>query len=252
MTGGIAESSTSQKARGKRKTRPDCEEAGEAGESEGTLDNRDEGHAPQRTERKTYPNHKVRTSLKDRTLDSMFPVAHPSQKLSNDSTEDGIATPATPPVNKEKDINESQCFLTSIKDLRTAVVCAKHSRQRSSFPMSLTPLIASLLPPTELSEILSKHTFVGIVDSSRCLSLVQHSTRLYLLNHGALSAELFYQLGLRQFGNFARIRLDPPPELRMLVALAVDAEEGVKEGGLDRDAVVDVSSTQLYLRSVCL
>ena len=36
------------------------------------------------------------------------------------------------------------------------------------------------------------------------------------------SEELFYQLALRQFGDMARLRLDPPPLVRTLVALAVD------------------------------
>ena len=80
---------------------------------------------------------------------------------------------------------------------------------------------------------------------------MQHSTRLYLLNHGALAAELFYQLGLRQFGNLPRIRLDPPPALRMLVALAVDVEDGATQCGLDRDAVVDVRALFPYFLRSC-
>lgn len=39
----------------------------------------------------------------------------------------------------------------------------------------------------DLTEILEKHIFVGIVDLDRCLSLLQHSTKLYLVNHGALA-----------------------------------------------------------------
>lgn len=54
------------------------------------------------------------------------------------------------------------------------------------------------------------------------------------------SEELFYQLGLRQFGNFSRIRLEPPPSLRKLISLAVDAEEAVKKSGLDTNQIVDV------------
>ncbi|RPD65607.1 DNA binding protein [Lentinus tigrinus ALCF2SS1-7] len=167
-----------------------------------------------------YSYQKVRTSLKDRTLDSMFQVAHPSQRPSVDEVPDGSALPAMTqvPVPKVKEIKESQCFLKSIKALRAGVAKARHN---------------------QLGEILAKHTFVGIVDVPRCLSLVQHGTRLYLLNHGALATELFYQLGLRQFGNFSRIRLDPPPDLRTLVALAVDAEEGVAQNGLKPDDVVD-------------
>lgn len=40
---------------------------------------------------------------------------------------------------------------------------------------------------TDLTEIIKKHTFVGIVDDYRCLSLIQHATKLYLLNHAALA-----------------------------------------------------------------
>jgi hypothetical protein len=39
----------------------------------------------------------------------------------------------------------------------------------------------------ELTEILQKHVFVGIVDLVRELSVVQVSTKLYLVNHGALA-----------------------------------------------------------------
>lgn len=43
------------------------------------------------------------------------------------------------------------------------------------------------LPPSDLTEILEKHTFVGIVDLPRSLSLIQYSTKLYLVNHGSLA-----------------------------------------------------------------
>lgn len=35
-------------------------------------------------------------------------------------------------------------------------------------------------------ETLSRHAFVGVVDRRMCLSLVQHSTKLLLVNHAAL------------------------------------------------------------------
>ncbi|KAI0635254.1 DNA mismatch repair protein MutL [Trametes polyzona] len=226
LTGGIAEP-PSQKIKGKRKTRPDDIDADEAEDanpenSEGAPEASQLGASAsqQPAKRKVYSQHKVRTSLKDRTLDSMFPVTHPSQRTgSGDGQgESAATTPGTPPTVIHKAIKESQCYLKSIRDLRDAVLKARHH---------------------QLSEILAKHTFVGVIDAARCLSLVQHGTRLYLLNHGALAAELFYQLGLRQFGDLPRIRLDPPPALRTLVALAVDAEEGVGKSGLSKDAIVD-------------
>lgn len=94
----------------------------------------------------------------------------------------------------------------------------------------------------DLSDILGQHTFVGIVDLDKCLSLVQYSTKLYLVNHASLgyfdrslsftsnanlifSEELFYQLGLRQFGDMQKIKLQPPPSLKTLISIAVEAEE---------------------------
>ena len=55
--------------------------------------------------------------------------------------------------------------------------------------------------------------------------------------------ELFYQLGLRQFGDFNRIKLEPPPPLRILVTLAVDAEEGTKHSHLSKPELVEVTIT---------
>ena len=40
---------------------------------------------------------------------------------------------------------------------------------------------------SELTEIIEKHIFVGIVDLTKTLSLLQHSTRLYLVNHCSLA-----------------------------------------------------------------
>ncbi|KDQ10268.1 hypothetical protein BOTBODRAFT_36380 [Botryobasidium botryosum FD-172 SS1] len=198
---------------------------------------------------KPLPQHKVRTSQKDRTLDSMFlpNLSHSSDKdkdkdkdkakernedgdkedTESASAPSGTTTPpqSSAPRSKRKaeararnDIKESECFLTSVVGLREAVKTQKH---------------------TQLSEIIEKHTFVGIVDLVRSLSLLQHSTKLYLVNHGALAEELFYQLGLRQFGNFRRLKLDPAPPLRTLISLAVATEEGIKEQGLDCDTVTD-------------
>lgn len=39
----------------------------------------------------------------------------------------------------------------------------------------------------ELTEILQKHVFVGVVDLFRELSVVQVLKKLYLINHGALA-----------------------------------------------------------------
>ena len=52
--------------------------------------------------------------------------------------------------------------------------------------------------------------------------------------------ELFYQLGLRQFGNFGHFRLDPPAPLHRLISLAVENEDGIEKCGLQKVQVIDV------------
>lgn len=56
--------------------------------------------------------------------------------------------------------------------------------------------------------------------------------------------ELFYQLGLRQFGDFRRLKLEPPPPLRTLVEIGVNAERSVNTSRLSKTEIVDVSLTQ--------
>jgi len=51
---------------------------------------------------------------------------------------------------------------------------------------------------------------------------------------------MFYQLALLQFGDYNRLRLDPPPSLRALVKLAVDVEEGTERSGMSKDEIVNV------------
>ncbi|KAL0571895.1 DNA mismatch repair protein Mlh1 [Marasmius crinis-equi] len=176
---------------------------------------------------KVYSHKKVRTSLQDRTLDSMFPVANPSHitgASGSKTTKSGI--PATP-VSRYREVKESDCNLTSVNALRRAIIKKRHK---------------------SLTEILEKHTFVGIVDLDRCLSLVQHSTKLYLVNHGALAAELFYQLGLRQFGDMSRLKLDPPPPLRKLIEIAVEAEETEGHTMLSKPQIVERIHSILFER----
>ncbi|KAF5345184.1 hypothetical protein D9758_009705 [Tetrapyrgos nigripes] len=179
----------------------------------------DKQQGPSRQQpKKVYSHHKVRTSLADRTLDSMFPVLN-SSHIAPDKQKSSIpSTPSTQLTSRYKEIKESECFLTSVKSLRKALVKGKHKA---------------------LTEILEKHTFVGIVDTNRCLSLLQYSTKLYLVNHGAFAEELFYQLGLRQFGDFSRLKLDPPPPLKKLVEIAVEAEAISEETELTKPQIVD-------------
>ncbi|KAH0581893.1 hypothetical protein H2248_011575 [Termitomyces sp. 'cryptogamus'] len=211
LTGGVASTGQelSQKRKGKQREISDPVEEDDE-ESSSNLSKASKL-------KKTLSQHKVRTSLKDRTLDSMFPVENPAHVASS-SSQGKSQDESTGKTLKSREIKESVCFLTSVLDLRRKITKGKHR---------------------QLTEILEKHTFVGIVDLQRSLSLIQHSTNLYLVNHGSLAEELFYQLGVRQFGNFSRMKLDPPPPLRNLVEIAVNAEDSTKNSKLTKSQIID-------------
>ncbi|KAF7300657.1 DNA-mis-repair domain-containing protein [Mycena chlorophos] len=215
LTGGIADPSNalSKKRKGKQRAQDDDEEEGEEG---------DDGKTRPSPPKKTASQYKVRTSMQDRTLDSMFPVLNPTQIQGGDP---GSASAPKPRLLRE--ITESDCILTSVQTLRQAVAKGKHK---------------------QLSEILEKHTFVGIVDLHKGLSLIQFATKLYLVSHGAIAEELFYQLGLRQFGNFTRLKLQPAPSIRKLIEIAVELEETTEESGLTKPEIVERIAETLISR----
>ncbi|WRT68276.1 uncharacterized protein IL334_005252 [Kwoniella shivajii] len=209
------------------------------------------------TIRKPAPNYKIRMDPSNRTLDSMVSVVDPSQLTGFAESNSQVLNELRPvkrramgegsaeePLNidlddqddagedgnggvswhegyhgkgKEKEIPESICEFGSIQELRRATRKGGNS---------------------DINEIMRRHAFVGVVDRQLCLSLLQHSTRLYLVNHASLADEHFYQLGLRQFGAFNRLRLQPSPDLKDLLTLAAEDEAGLKDAGLTVAEVV--------------
>lgn len=76
----------------------------------------------------------------------------------------------------------------------------------------------------------------------RSLGVSSHPLSLLHILTQTLREEFFYQLGLRQFGDFKRLKLDPPPVVRELIEIALDAEEELKELGMDADEIATVCS----------
>lgn len=56
-------------------------------------------------------------------------------------------------------------------------------------------------------------------------ALLQHGTKLYLVDACALSRDLAYQQLLRQFEALPRAQLQPPAELVPLLAMALELED---------------------------
>ena len=61
-----------------------------------------------------------------------------------------------------------------------------------------------------------------------------------LWNDQYFREELFYQLGLRQFGDFSRIKLEPPPSLRSMIEIAVNADDSTENSRLSKNQIIDV------------
>ncbi|OLL23043.1 hypothetical protein NEOLI_001282 [Neolecta irregularis DAH-3] len=146
--------------------------------------------------RKPYEKHMVRTDSRDKTLDSHFtPLKEVKSNISQVSS----------PICKTTDRRRVHIRLSSIKELRSQVRDTMHSA---------------------LTEVFASHTFVGIVDETRRLAAIQHGTKLYLVDYGAISFDLFYQIGLTDFGNFGVILLNPPLEISALLELAASSQDG--------------------------
>lgn len=71
-------------------------------------------------------------------------------------------------------------------------------------------------------------------------------------NRPVFREEFFYQLGLRQFGNYNRLRLEPPPSIRTLVKLAVEAEPDFPHATMSVDQAVQTIVDILVSRAEML
>lgn len=117
----------------------------------------------------------------------MFPVVNEATHVPLEaSTSESSQTPPSNTMPKPREVKESECFLTSVRDLRQSLMKGKHRRKLKDSSLGFCPALLTS-DASELSEILEKHTFIGIVDIHRGLSLIQYSTKLYLVNHDVLA-----------------------------------------------------------------
>ncbi|ORY35398.1 putative DNA binding protein [Naematelia encephala] len=219
-------------------------------------DRGDSGSSVPRT--KSAPNYKVRMDPTNRTLDSMIAVSDPSQLAAFTETPQTLLDPEHRPA-KRRGINEDEPIELEEEDElddgreTTWALTTGEGKKGNEIPESACEFssILELRKATrkrgniEMNEMIQGHSFVGIVDRDLCLSLVQHGTKLFLINHAVIGDELFYQLSLRQFGALHRLRLEPPPRLDDLLRLAANDEPGLVSAGLVVEDVVRRISNML-------
>jgi DNA mismatch repair protein MLH1 len=149
------------------------------------------------------------------------------------------------PMSNNEDRQWIDAQLTSILELRQEFEETSHE---GCWASNLAVIVVYNIDATRrllgLLEIFQNHTFVGVAD--QCHSLVQHRTKLYMINHEIIrwvavlwvkfcafdvswlfvvtkcpSREYFYQLSLTCFQNFGRIQLSSPAPVRDLLKVAV-------------------------------
>ncbi|KAF1955787.1 DNA mismatch repair protein mutL [Byssothecium circinans] len=195
----------------------------------GTSDTNDRSTskpAPKTTNKKPYENNLVRTDASARKITSMLqpqPSADGAEAQESSDQEHEV-------TGKEPGV----CRLSSVKELRAEVREAMHN---------------------ELTDIISTHTFVGIVDEQKRIAAIQGGVKLFLVDYGMLCNEYFYQVGLTDFSFFGAIRFSTPLDLEELLKIAAEQEKknaGDAADEVEWDEVVSGVRSQLIDRRALL
>jgi DNA mismatch repair protein MLH1 len=191
----------------------------------GDLADRSASKAPKSSSRRPNENNLIRTDASARKITSMLQPQRSVDEAANEDDE------------MEYEVTEKQpmaCRLTSVKELRAEVRDAMHN---------------------ELTDIISTHTFVGIVDEQKRIVAIQGGVKLFLVDYGMLCNEYFYQLGLTDFANYGTIRFNPPLPLEDLLKVAAEQERrnaGDAADELDWDEVVQSVREVLIAKAALL
>ncbi|KAF2083469.1 DNA mismatch repair protein Mlh1 [Saccharata proteae CBS 121410] len=174
---------------------------------------------------KPYENNLVRTDSTVRKITTMLP---PGPQLPSEAS---IAE-AGRREELEYEMSDKEptiCRLTTVKELRAEVRESMHN---------------------ELTDVFASHTYVGVVDERRRIVAIQGGVKLYLVDYGMVCNELFYQIGLTDFGNFGAIRFDPALPLKELLTVAAAHEKEAVAAGeaFDWDFATKAVQDQLVSR----
>ncbi|KAH9276008.1 hypothetical protein BASA83_001280 [Batrachochytrium salamandrivorans] len=126
--------------------------------------------------------------------------------------DDGDSLEDKSPIRKFVEVR-----LTSVLELREEIVKSEHK---------------------SITELFREHTFVGCVND--ILALIQHHTKLYLVNYQEISRELFYQLVLRGFSNLGSIHLENALPIAQVALIALEYGDHWDETMLPKE---DIAAT---------
>ncbi|KAK9796301.1 hypothetical protein WJX73_009226 [Symbiochloris irregularis] len=142
--------------------------------------------------------------------------------------EEGVAATTGARAVRQRPNPANACDLTSIQELTASISDQAHEG---------------------LADIVRHHIFVGLADHT--LTLVQHGTRLYLLNAQHLTRDMFYQQVLRRFEQAGSIAIQGAATIAELAELALE-DEGFQNSTAEdpQDSIASVAQlTQQLLLS---
>ena len=95
-----------------------------------------------------------------------------------------------------------------------------------------------------LHQLFQNHTYIGCVDQTRVL--VQYDTGLYLINLTQVTEELFFQIYLLDFANFACFRFSTPLSLYELAIIGLESpDSGWREEDGNKESLAKFMVTSL-------
>ncbi|KAJ2896667.1 hypothetical protein MKZ38_005319 [Zalerion maritima] len=153
----------------------------------------------------------IRTDANARKITSMLPTLDPSSPAAahgeRQQQQHGRPEFSHQPVyENDPSAEEKPVKLSSILELRHEVRAKMHD---------------------EGTELIGTHTFVGILCDNKRIGVVQSGRKLYMVDYHRMSLDLFYQIGLTNFGNFGTIKLSPPLTLKPLLQKAARHEKAM-------------------------
>lgn len=173
--------------------------------------------------KKLYEHQMVRTDFSQTTLNTFVKSQVPEQShVQGDSILVDNGTTLFVPEDEEVLDVDNSTLGTSIQVVeRSAVnlISIKELRREVETNMS-----------KELTHLFAQHIFVGIADYTRRLCCIQYDVNLYLVDFGAVLAELFYQIGLADFANFGKIEIEGGVDIKGLITSEIFGNEQLMDG----------------------
>ncbi|KAM7409094.1 hypothetical protein PAMA_002685 [Pampus argenteus] len=209
-------------------------------------------HTAAESDERVYAHQMVRTDCRAQKLDAFLQPKEkppPDPESAGPGSREETAKAARPPSDEMDDMDDADMLQAldeqeedkqSTHDVQRKrprkepqqqekeeeeQTAAATSKRRVIKLASIKDLRAEITENTHkgLQEMLQNHSFVGCVNPQ--WTLIQHHTKLYLLNSSRLSQELFYQILIYDFGNFGVLRLSTPAPIYDLAMLALESDE---------------------------